>query len=305
VTRGLRGVAVRARSSLGRAARGLRASPLPSAVATLTIAVTLLLAGTFALVVENMRGLLAHVGEEVGVTAYLSADLTPDGVESLAAQADQLPGVGDVRSVSREEAARRFAAQGEERAAWLEALGEDVLPASLEVSLRPEARTREGVRAVADALRALPGVADVAAQDEWAQGYARSVEFVRAVGVVLGVVLALATLVLVANTMRLAIYARRDEIAILSLVGASRSFIALPFLMEGALQGLAGGLVALGLLALGFRLVQGGLAAGLAFLLGSADPVFLTTGGAALLVSAGAALGIVGSALSLVAGWRS
>jgi cell division transport system permease protein len=298
-------VLVRARTWLRTALAGLRASPLPSAIAALTIAVTLTLAGTFALVVKNMQGLLARVEEGVGVTAYLAREVDEPAARTLVTLAEEIPGVAAVRFVSREEAARRFAAGGADRSAWLEALGADALPASLEITLDAEGSTRAGVQIVADGLRALDGVDEVASDDAWVEGLARTLAFVRGVGVVLGGVLALATLLLVANTVRLALYARRDEIEILSLVGASRSFIALPFLLEGALQGLAGGLAALGLLALLFRLVHAGLASGLAFLLGDADPVFLAAGEAALLVAVGAGLGVLGAGASLAAGWRA
>jgi cell division transport system permease protein len=305
VTRALRRAGVRARTWLRTALRGVAASPLPSLLTALTVAVTLVLGGAFALVVANMQGLLDRVGEEVGVTAYLAAELTPEEVASLEARSAALPGVASVEHVSREEAARRFAAGGGDRAGWLEALGASPLPASLEIALSADQRTGEGARAVAEALRAQPGVEDVTADDEWVDGYARTLALLRGVGWALGGVLAGASLLLVASTIRLAIYARRDEIEILSLVGASRTFVALPFLLEGALVGAVGGVLALAALAAGFRALASSLAEGFAFLLGAAPPVFLTAGEAVLVVAIGAALGLCGAAASLLGGTRT
>jgi len=305
VTRGLRSAGLRARTWVAAALRGVAASPLPSLLTALTVAVTLALGGAFFLLLANLEGVLERVGRELGVSAYLAPELTPEEVAELAARARALPGVAAVEHVTREEAAVRFAAGAPERAGWLEALGESPLPASLELTLAPGERTGEATRAVAEALRALPGVEDVAADDDWVDGYARTLALLRGVGAVLGAVLAGATVLLVGSTIRLAVYARRDEIEILSLVGASRSFIALPFLIEGALLGAAGGAAALAGLSAGFRAVEAGFGAGLAFLLGTSPPVFLSPGESLLLVATGAGLGLVGAAGSLLGGMRA
>ncbi|HEX2485406.1 MAG TPA: ABC transporter permease, partial [Myxococcota bacterium] len=89
------------------------------------------------------------------------------------------------------------------------------------------------------------------------------------------------------------------------LVGATRSFVAVPFLLEGLLQGVAGGLLALALLGLGFLALGGALAGAFAFVLGSAEPAFLGAGGCAGLVAAGGVLGLLGSAGAVAQGLRA
>ena len=121
----------------------------------------------------------------------------------------------------------------------------------------------------------------------------------RGIGTGLGVILALATLLIVANTIRLGIFARRDELEILSLVGASRAFMQTPFSMEGALQGTVGGAVALGLLFALFSVVLPGLEFGLELLVGSA-PRFFTSTESLLMIGAGGVLGLIGSAAALI-----
>jgi cell division transport system permease protein len=155
-----------------------------------------------------------------------------------------------------------------------------------------------------DRVRALPGVADVAAGQDWLEGYTRALTLARGLGLALGGVLALATLLLVASTIRLALWARRNEVEILSLVGASRTYIAIPLVIEGALQGLLGGMLALVLLALGFRLLVPGLADALSLVLGGTPPAFFDTSGCLLLVAGGGVLGALGAALSLIGGLR-
>src|SRR5262249_50091133 len=140
----------------------------------------------------------------------------------------------------------RFRASPFGRASLLDGLDENPLPASLEIVLAPEQRDRTGLDALVKRLSGLPGIAELGYGHEWVEGYARGVALVRRMAFALGAVLALATLLIVSNTIRLSVYARRDEIEILALVGAGRAFVAAPFLLEGLLEGALGGLLALG-----------------------------------------------------------
>jgi cell division transport system permease protein len=126
---------------------------------------------------------------------------------------------------------------------------------------------------------------------------------VRGLALGLGGVLGLAALLIVANTIRLAVYARRDELDILALVGASRTFVRVPFLLEGTIQGLLGGLLALAILFASYELLLPQLQYGLELVLGRAELGFFTTGDAILLVAAGAGLGLLGSITAMI-GWR-
>jgi cell division transport system permease protein len=286
------------------AARGLRASPVTSAVAVATIAMTLLLAGIFALVLANMEDLLERAGADLHVTAWLTEGLTLDEQRALMETAATLEGVEGVMLVTEREALARFEAGIGEALGIEDSLGENPLPASLELTLLPEERSAEGVRAVARRLAALPGVAEIGQGEQWVEGYARAIDLARGVGLALGVVLALATLLIVANTIRLAIYARRDEIEILSLVGAGRTFVAIPFLAEGVLQGILGGAVAALALFGIYRMALPRLASGIQLFLGFAEPRFLDARELGVLVATGALLGALGSAAALVQGWR-
>jgi cell division transport system permease protein len=126
------------------------------------------------------------------------------------------------------------------------------------------------------------------------------VALIRGIGVGIGAVLALATLLIVSNTIRLAVYARREEIEILRLVGAGRSFVSIPFLVEGFIQGTLGGVVAIALLYGFFRILLPGIEGGLEILLGFATPAFVGAEGVLGLIGAGALLGTLGSGLALV-----
>jgi cell division transport system permease protein len=268
--------------------------------------VSLVLVGAFALLLANMEELLDRFGDDLHVTAYLEPDLPQEQRDALAAAVSRVEGVERVRLVSEAEALERFRAGVGRGGAFLEGLDENPLPASLEVTLLPERRSAEGMRVVAQVLSELSGVEDLASGQDWVEGYLRALALLRGMGIGLGVILALATLLIVGNTIRLGVFARRDELEILSLVGASRTFVSVPFLLEGLLQGAAGGTLALMLLYALFRLVLPGFEFGLELVLGGAAPRFFAGGEALGLVAAGGGLGLLGSGAALAGGaWRA
>jgi cell division transport system permease protein len=298
-------IAVRLAYFVRTALRGLLASPVTSAVAIATIAASLVLVGAFSLLVRNMEELLDDFGDDLHVTAYLEERLGSGEQQELVRIAGTVEGVERVRFVSKEQALQRFRDGVGRGGAFLDGLDENPLPASLEITLVPERRSAEGMRVVVVSLRGLPGVEELASGQDWVEGYLRAVALVRGIGLGLAGILALATLLIVANTIRLAVFARRDELEILSLVGASRAFVNTPFLVEGIVQGSLAGAVALLLLLGLFRLVLPGFEFGLELVLGGATPRFFTSGEALALVGGGAALGLVGSAAALADAWRA
>ena len=287
------------------ALRGLGASPVTTAVAVATIAASLVLVGAFSLLVRNMEELLDDFGDDLHVTAYLAEGLEPGEQQALVRIAGTVEGVERVRIVSKQEALDRFRAGVGSGGAFLDGLDENPLPASLEITLVPERRSAEGMAIAVSSLEGLPGVAELASGQDWVEGYLRAVSLVRGIGLGLAGILALATLLIVANTIRLAVFARRDELEILSLVGASRAFVNTPFLVEGIVQGSVAGAVALLLLFGLFRLVLPGFEFGFELLLGGATPRFFSSGESLALLGGGATLGLAGSAAALVDAWRA
>jgi cell division transport system permease protein len=274
--------------------RGLRRSPVTTAIAILTIAVSLVLVGAFTLLLRNMEGLLDDFGRDLHVTVYLEDGLPEADVERLMQVLPTVEGVEAVRLVSKDEALERFKSGVGAGAGLLDGLDENPLPASIEIQLVPEQRSPEGMRIVVESLRGLPGIEDLGSGQDWVEGYLRAIAVVRAIGVGMSFILAFAALLIVTNTIRLAVYARRDELDILRLVGASRAFTNTPFIAEGVAQGAAGGALALLLLYGIFRLVLPGLEFGFEVVLGSA-PRFFQAGEMLLLVGQGALLGLIGS----------
>ena len=289
--------------AFANAFRGIRQASTTSLLAVLTIAVVLVLVGSASLLVENMTGILDEFGEDLQLTAYLDDSVSESEIAGLAETVAAAPGVEHVEVVTKALALERFEkiAGGAELLAGLE---ENPLPASLEISLAPESRTAEGMAILRDALDGLPGIEELAHGQEWIEGYARAVALIRGGALGIGVVLGLAALLIVANTIRLAFYARRDELDILALVGASRTFVRVPFMLEGTLQGLLGGLLALLIVYGAYELLLPQIRFGLELVVGRAELRFFTSAESIRLVAAGAGLGLLGSITALV-GWRN
>jgi cell division transport system permease protein len=279
---------------LRRAGDALWRDPFVTAVAVGTIFVAVLVTGLAAGALRGGERLLSTWASQVPVSVYLA----PGADLAAARRAAELvvPGL-QVVAVTPEEALRRLRASLGDDGGALEGLGDGALPASLEV--RAPDLTVERARALAAALRRVPGAAEVDDAAEWLARLDALLRRARAVGLVLLAVLAVAAAVLVSSTLRLAVYARRDEIEIMKLVGATDAHVGAPFLIEGLLQGLVGALVAVALLSAGAAALVPRLAAALPVAAhltrGDLLPGSLVAG----LLAGGAGLGVAASALSL------
>jgi cell division transport system permease protein len=233
--------------SLRRAWQGFWRNALMSLAATLTMVLMLLLLSGFFILQNVLLASLAYVEQKVEVVAYVENTATQDQVDALVAKVDAMPETASVEFVSRDEALRRFReaqlAQGrEDLTKYLEA---NPLYASINVKL-----TAPGdLNAVVAALRDEPIVRNVLNIEALVDRVVTVTSFVRTAGVGMVAIVGLIVLFIIVNTIRLAVVARAEEIEIMRLVGASDAFIRWPFVFEGALVGLLGALITLGLLA--------------------------------------------------------
>jgi cell division transport system permease protein len=231
---------------LNEAAESLLRSWRSAVLAILTIAAGLFVLGFFLMVNSNLQRVVSRWSEAAEMSVYLDDDATREQVQALEALIDQ-SGVSDQRQyLSKADALARFREDFPDLAGAAERLERNPLPASLEVRLGTRARSAaSAVDDLAARLGSEPGVADVRYDRRWLSRLGSAVRFVRTIGLVIVALLAVAAALTVANVVRLAAYARRDEIEIMQLVGAPFSFIRGPFVAEGILQGGAGALVAI------------------------------------------------------------
>ncbi len=283
----------------GKALASVRASPGVSLLTAATISAALVLAGLYAMAVQNMEGLALVWGRTATLAAYVSDETPQSEWSTLRGQLEALDEVERAVLVTPMEAIERFKARGPAAAALVDGVAENVLPASIELHLRGGFADLKAVEALAARIRALPGVTDVDYGQQEFERLAALIDILRYGGLAAGLLVLIATAFIVANTIRLTVYARRDEISILRLVGATRWFVRTPFLIEGGLWGLAAGLFSMALLALADWLVAPRITAAVADVVGGLD-VHLYEGSVAVgLVAAGVGLGVAGSALAV------
>jgi len=262
------------------------------ALSTATIAVALFVLGAFLIATSNLERLGREWNNSAQISIYLADSASP---EQRAAVERMLTGATVVASreyLSKADALRRFKKTFADLSGTLDGLGENPLPASFEVRL--QGGSEAGVDLLLAELRQLPGVADVRYDREWLQRLSRAIGMVRGVGLVLGLLLTVAAALTVANVVRLALYARREELDIMQLVGAPQVYVRGPFVMEGTLQGGLGAVVALAVLAAVYLGLKGSYLTPLASAINLSSVSFLPLQLTVLLVAGGMVVGCVG-----------
>ena len=264
-----------------------------------TMAMTLFIFGGFLLVQENIEGLVRGWGSGVQIFAYLENNLAAVEVDPLVSRVRAYAEVESARFVSQREAWDSFKKSLGAGSGVLEGLSADALPASLAIVLKADYRDHDSLSGVAGRLRSEKGIAEVEYPQEWMEKFSALVLGIEWAKWILGGFLFLATLVIVGNTVKLAIFARREEIEIMRLVGAPSSVIRMPFLIEGMIQGLAGAALSLLFLWLLFFALKSQLPLTPEIFMDRGRLRFLAPESAARLFLLGWAMGVFGSFFSL------
>ena len=287
------------RYSLDEAAISLWRGRKSGLLSMLTIAVALFVLGAFLILTRNLEKLSGEWGNAAEMSVYLVDEVTQ--AERTAIEAILTPGgvIESIAYVSKSEGLARFKRTFADLASTIDELGDNPLPASYEVRLRSTSESQGALEGLVTRLRQAPGVSDVRYDRQWLSRLASSVAIVRGVGLTLGALLTFAAALTVANVVQLALYARRDEIEIMELVGAPGTFIRGPFVMEGVLQGGLGALVALLLLAAAFFSLRANYLVPLASAINLSSITFLSPALGIGLVVGGMVVGCLGG---LVAG---
>ena len=231
-----------------RTVRSVREHTYLAVVSTGVITAALLLVGIYGLVMFNLKALVGSWEQDVHVSAYLRPDVGPEAHLAVQQALAARPEVEAVRYVSEAEAQTWMSERMPELGPVLGELGEGTLPASLEITLRAPYTSPEALSAFVATLQDGGPYQDVDYGRDWVARFNTFLSLLTALGVVLGGFIGVAALFLVGNTIHLVVYARRDELEIMRLVGATDSYILSPFLLEGALQGVIGASIALGTL---------------------------------------------------------
>jgi cell division transport system permease protein len=270
-----------------------RRAPLLSALSVTTIAFSLFTVGLFGLVAVNLRQALRGLEERVEIVAFTLRGTPAETIAIATQDIAAFPEVQDVGFVSEEEALQRARSELVEFRDAYRDLQVNPLPASIEVRLKDGYRDAASVERVAQRLRSFGFIDDVRYGREWVQKLDDLRNLTGLVGLVIGMAFAAVAVVIIGVTIRLTILQRAREISIMRLVGATNWFIRGPFLLEGALKGLLGGLLSLVLCYAGyilFRDKSGGTLSGL---------IFFRPEHMVLIIIFGILLGLAGSLVSV------
>ena len=264
-------------------------APLLSALSVTTIAFSLFVLGLFGLVVVNLQDALRGVEERVEIVAYLLPGTPIETTAQALKDIEAFPEVQRATYVSEDDALARARAELVELRDVMRELERNPLPASIEVKLKPGFRDADHVGVVAERLRGFGFVDDVRYGRDWVENVDKLRQLAAAVGIVVGTAFAVVAVIIIGTTIRMAVLQRGREIAIMRLVGATDGFIRRPFLLQGAIKGLLGGMVAIGLSYAAYLLID-------RYLLQSQ---FFTQEQAVAIIVFGAIIGLLGSATSV------
>src|SRR5881397_1302622 len=257
----------RLRYLLREAVDNIRSNRTTTFVALATTTFTMLAMGVFLLVYLNVQEALGSLREEIKVIVYLRDAVSPQAVSRVRAEIGQDSAVAGIEYVSREQALATFRAQ---------------------------------FRALVQKLNALSETEEVLYSQDWIENLAVALRYLEVLGLGIGTVLAASMVTILANTIRLTLHARRDEIEIMKLIGATTAFIKTPFVLEGALLGGVGALCSLFLLRTLFGLAEAKLALRGTFWGIGRGLVFLPDRVTVAFLLLGLMLGCLGSVVSLL-----
>jgi len=264
-----------------------------------TITLAFLILSLSLLIYVNLERVTESWSDRVQVTAYFTEDLSPGDLATLKAKIKALEGTSDIQYISKDEALKRFYGRLKGQESLLEGVSAEILPSSLEIHLKKNSRDSTSISRYVERLKKIPMITEVQYGEEWVKRFSHFMNLIRFAGILVAGFIVLAVVFIVANTIKLTIYARKDELDLMGLVGATRLFIKVPYLIEGVVQGVIGAVLAI-LILLGVYLAfLNNADFFFSFNTMEAGLLFLPVTYLVALVLGGAALGFLGSLASL------
>ncbi|HID39298.1 MAG TPA: ABC transporter permease [Calditrichaeota bacterium] len=226
--------------------KGFKRARLATTITISSLAIALFLIGIFLVLSLNVNRWIGDFREKIELEVFFESDLTESEGRQITEKIQSIEGIKEVKYISKEEAARRF--KKEFGRDIYEVLDYNPLPSSCTVAVKKGYQNSLSVRKIAMKIETIDGVNEVLYQKELMALIDRYINLLYIIATIIGLVLITISIILLYNTIRLTIFARRNIIEIMQLVGATSAFIRRPFIVEGLIQGLIGGLLAGGLL---------------------------------------------------------
>lgn len=221
-----------------------------------TMVVSLLIFGAFLLLLVNLNAWVGEWGHALTMSVYLQDGISEAGRNNIETVIRSLPDAQIRRYISKERALAEFKRALGTQSGLLDGLSCNPLPASFEIVFNEVEGKKVDARGMKQGLEKVEGVEEVHYSEEWLDRFEGLMKMIRLVGFVIGGLLCMGVLFIVMNTIKLTIYSRKEEIEILKLVGATDWFVKIPFMLEGMIQGIMSGALALFILFLAYLVIS-------------------------------------------------
>ncbi|MGO5114885.1 permease-like cell division protein FtsX [Candidatus Avoscillospira sp. LCP25S3_F1] len=219
--------------------RGIFLHGFMSFAAVCVTVACLIIMGSFSLILYNLSVMVTELEQENEMIVYIDETYTEDQAKSVGSQINMIGNVHNAQFISREEALKNFVEEQNDPDAFA-GLQSDTLRDRFVITLEDNTLMRQ----TENDLRQIQGVADVSAHYEISEGFTTLQHVLRIASVAIIAVLLVVSLLIISNTVKLAMYDRKDEIAVMRMVGATNGFIRMPYVVEGFLLGMFGAAVA-------------------------------------------------------------
>ena len=226
-----------------------------NSVTIVTIGLSILIVSSFALFILNTNALLESWRKGIRVLVYLEPQATEANRLDLRYQIQQMENVQETHFISKEEALKQLKSQMRHHSSLLENLKQNPLPDAFEIRIVDTSRELNKVAVLAEKIKSLPQVEEVEYGQHWIAKISHIINIFKFVGYAMGGGFFIATLFIIANTIRLVLYSRKEEIEIMRLVGSNDRFIKTPFYIEGLILSALGGISGLAALFAVYRFI--------------------------------------------------
>jgi len=280
-----------------KALQDIRENRFLNAITVVTIGLSILIVSSFSLFFINTNALLNSWKQGIRVLVYLKTDANDANRLDLRYQLQQMEDIQELTFISKETALERLKSQMRNQSALLENLKNNPLPDAFEIRIVDGSRELKQVAILAEKIKTFPQVAEVEYGQHFIARFSHIINIFKFVGYALGGLFFVATLFIIANTIRLVLYSRREEIEIMRLVGATDRFITAPFYIEGLILSATGAMLGLIGLFTAYQLILSKFQSSLA--LTSIEVQFLTIVQIVIFIGISMLVGLTGCFLSL------
>jgi len=227
-----------------------------NAITIITIAISILIVSAFSLFFVNANEIINSWKKGIRIMAYLKPGVPEVKIPELKQKIKRINGIQDVRFIPKSKALQLLKKQMKRQSSLFENLKENPLPDAFEIRLIASSQNQDKVEIIATRLESFPQVDEVEYGKRWLGRFTNFFNLFRLTGYAMGGLFFMATVLIVANTIRLMLYSRREEVEIMRLVGATDRFIKAPFYIQGLIQGAFGGIIGITILFITFMFIS-------------------------------------------------